>query len=458
MRFLDSFRRARARCLRGVARVQASARLRNAGLLGSALYCVWKSDPVSRRLQAEWRRDADRLATDAGSDGDHADSRNARLPRARIPARKHFARVALVALVCGGMALLGGCSHGSQASVPPPAFVRHGALIEVPAHSPLRQRLRIATVELHQAPHELDFPATVEADPTHLANVLPALAGRVTELDVDLGQHVKRGQLLAVIDSGDMAQAYADVARARDALALAQKTLTRTRGVERAGGAAGKDLEAAQSGVVQAEAEYRRAQARLQALGGNPAARAPRPIEVRAPIAGTITAVSVSPGMFVNDPTASMLTIANIDRVWVTAEVPADELGLVEKGQAATTSVPAYPGRVFRGKVDSIGAVLDPDTHRDPVRIAIDNTDHALKPNMYARAGVAVQQPAQVFVPQSALLMNNDSTTVFVETAPWTFVRRTVEPGYAENADVRVLKGLKAGDRVIVAGGVLLND
>ena len=71
---------------------------------------------------------------------------------------------------------------------------------------------------------------------------------------------------------------------------------------------------------------------------------------------------------------------------------------------------------------------------------------------------MAVPQPAQVFVPESALLMDNDSTTVFVEVAPWTFERRTVELSYDEGTGVRVLQGLKAGDRVVVAGGVLLDD
>jgi len=368
-------------------------------------------------------------------------------------------RVAACALAIALACLLGGCSHGESAQEAAPAFLRHGQRIEVPVDSPLRQRLKIAPVELHQAPHELDFPATVEADPAHMANVLPALTGRVVELHVDLGQRVQRGQLLAVIDSGDLAQAYADVDRARDALDLARKTLDRARGVQQAGGAAVKDLEAAQSGYVQAEAEYRRAQTRLQALGASADAKAgARPMQVRAPIAGTVTALSVAPGMYVNDATASMMTIANIDKLWVTAQVPEDELGLVAKGQAAEASVPAYPGRVFRGTVESVSAVLDPDTRRDKVRIAIDNADHALKPNMYARAGVSVQQPAQVFVPESALLMNNDSTTVFVEVAPWTFERRTVALSYDESAGARVLKGLKAGDRVLVAGGVLLND
>ncbi|HEX8778016.1 MAG TPA: biotin/lipoyl-binding protein, partial [Rhodanobacter sp.] len=114
--------------------------------------------------------------------------------------------------------LLGGCSRSESAQEATPAFVRYGARIEVPTDSQLRRRLRVAAVELHQAPHELDFPATVEADPAHMANVLPALTGRVVELHVDLGQQVQRGQLLAVIDSGDLAQAYADVDKARDAL------------------------------------------------------------------------------------------------------------------------------------------------------------------------------------------------------------------------------------------------
>ncbi|MBD8882365.1 efflux RND transporter periplasmic adaptor subunit [Rhodanobacter sp. 7MK24] len=355
--------------------------------------------------------------------------------------------------------LLGGCSHDESAQEAAAAFVVHGQQLEVPADSPLRKRLKIAPVDMHQAPHELAFPANVEADPAHMANVLPALTGRVVSLDVNLGDHVQRGQLLAVIDSGDLAQAYADVDKARDALNLAKKALDRAHGVQQAGGAAVKDLEAAQSGYVQAEAEYRRAQTRLDALGGNADAKgASRPMQVRAPIDGTITVLSIAPGAFVNDATASMMTIANIDKLWITAEVPEDALGLVKQGQPATASVPAYPGRVFHGTVYSVGAVLDPASRRDPVRIAIDNADHALKPGMYATASLAAAQPAQVFVPESALLMNNDSTTVFVEVAPWTFERRAVELSYDENDGARVLKGLKAGDRVVVAGGVLLND
>src|SRR6185312_10864736 len=260
----------------------------------------------------------------------HGARRDARLsarlhppPPARPPrmqAMSHHVsrpRVAACTLAIALACLLGGCSHDTGEHEVAPAFVQHGSRIEVPADSPLRQRLKVAPVELHQAPHELDFPATVEADPAHMANVLPALAGRVIALKVDLGDRVEHGQLLAVIDSGDLAQAYADTDKARDALGLAQKTLDRARGVQ-------------QGGVMQAQAEYRRAQTRLAALGGSADAKAgARPMQVRAPISGTITALSIAPGMFVNDPTAALMTIANIDKVWVTAQVPENELGQV---------------------------------------------------------------------------------------------------------------------------------
>jgi cobalt-zinc-cadmium efflux system membrane fusion protein len=291
-----------------------------------------------------------------------------------------------------------------------------------------------------------------------MVNVLPALTGKLVELKVGLGDHVTRGQLLAVIDSGDLAQAYADADKAHDALALAKKSLDRAHGVQQAGGNAVKDLEVAQSGYNQALAEFNRAQTRLAAVGGASGPHATRAMNVTAPISGYVTALSVSPGMYVNDANAVLMTIANLDAVWITANVPESEVGLVAKGQVVDATLSAYPDQTFRGRVSFVSPVLQPDTRRDMVRVAVANPDGRLKPNMFAKASFNISQPAQVFVPESTLLMNNDNTTVFVEVSPWTFERRTVELSYDETTGARVVKGLKAGDRVIVKGGVLLND
>ena len=355
---------------------------------------------------------------------------------------------------------LAACSHSSEEATPDaPAVVTDHGRVQVPEKSPLRSRLLVQAVEMRIAPHALVFPATVEADPAHTANVLPALTGKVLKLEVGLGDHVNRGQLLAVIDSGDLAQVYADVDKAKDALELARKNLDRAHGVQQAGGAAVKDLQAAQSGYNQAQAEYDRAQTRLNVVGGAAGMHgAARAMNIVAPATGYVTALAASPGTYVNDPNTALMTITSLDTVWITANVPESEVGLVAKGQPVDATLSAYPGEVFHGRVSFVSAMLQSDTRRDMVRIAVTNPDGRLKPNMFASASFNIPQPAQVFVPESALLMNNDDTTVFVEVAPWTFERRKVELSYDETAGARVVKGLKAGDRVIVKGGVLLND
>lgn len=353
---------------------------------------------------------------------------------------------------------LSACAQHANEDVTPPAVIEDHGVLRVPDGSPLRKALVVAPVQMRSAPHARTFPAIVEADPARTANVVAPLAGRIAQLKVGLGDRVQRNQLLAVIDSGDMAQADADVAKATDALALARKGLDRARDVQQAGGNAVKDLESAQSNYAQAQAELDRARARVQSLDGAGDAHGVHGIRITAPVSGYVTALTIAPGTYANDTTTPLMTIADIDAVWITANVPEADVGGISQGAAVDASLSAYPGQVFHGRVGFVSQVLQPDTRRDMVRAVFDNADGRLKPNMFASASIAVPQPAQVFVPDEALLMNNDNTTVFVEVSPWAFERRTVELSYDETAGARVLKGLKAGDRVVVKGGVLLND
>ena len=112
---------------------------------------------------------------------------------------------------------LAACSHPAGEVQAAPVVVADHGLLQVPEKSPLRSELVVQPVEMRDVPHAMVFPATVEADPARMANVLPSLTGKVVELKVGLGDRVTRGQLLAVIDSGDLAQAYADADKAREA-------------------------------------------------------------------------------------------------------------------------------------------------------------------------------------------------------------------------------------------------
>jgi len=356
-----------------------------------------------------------------------------------------------------------GVKHYAHANEAPdaapvaPFTIDHG-ILRVPEGSPLRTRLVIAPATVSQTPHQVIVPGEVDADPSRTVNILPPLTGRVT-LKVGLGDTVKKGQVLALIASGDMAQAYSDFDKARDALDLAKKTLDRTRGVQQTGAAAVKDIEAAQSGVTQAEAEYVRAKTRLESFSGIPGAGSgAQALAITAPMDGVVTALNVGQGGNVDDPTAAMMTITDISTVWVTANVAEDQISEIQAGDDAEVTLSAYPGEMLHGKVLTSTSVVSPDTRRLPVHIAFSNPNGHLMPNMYADIAVDVPQHPQVMVPQSALLMHNDNTTVLVEVSPWAFERRTVELGYDEGDLMRVLSGVKPGERVVVKGGVLTND
>jgi len=338
---------------------------------------------------------------------------------------------------------------------PAPLLIHQADRISVPANSSLRSRLVVAEVGVQAGPRSVSLPAVVEADPSRTVAIVAPVSGRLVELKAGLGDVVKRGQVLAVISSPDFDQARSDAAKAADALDLAGRALARARGVMAAGGNAPKDIEALESVQHQAMAEDQRARERLATLGGHAQSRG---LPVVAPVAGTITALNVGIGSYVNGPTAALMTVSGLDHVWVTAQVPEQMLAGLAAGQMAEVSMAAYPGQLLHGRIARVSPVLEPDTRRAKVRIAFDNADGRLKPNMYATALLGMAQPAAVTVPTSALLMNNDSTTVLVEVAPWTFVRRVVELGNEEKDSVRIVAGLKGGERVVTRGGVLLND
>jgi len=369
--------------------------------------------------------------------------------------------VAGVALGITGNRLISYPAQSSEQDQVPlqAAFTLSGDRINVPPASLLRSHLVIAEVASKNLPRTLVLPAVVEADPARTVKVMPPLTGRVVALKVQLGERVKQGQELAVIDSGDLAQAYSDLEKARSLLTLTKQVLDRQMALEKGGGAAIKDREQAESDYAQAKSEFERAQTRLRSFGVSPdQLEQTRQLTLKAPADGSVTDLEVAPGDFVNDPTAAIMTIANLDTIWVTANVPEKDTALVFNGQSVDVTFPAYPGKTFSGKVLFVSDVLEPDTRRTKVRIAFDNPTKALKPNMFADATFVVPTASRVVLPTSALVMMNDSTSVFVEVAPWAFERRNVEIDYQEGDDAVIRNGVKPGERVVVKGGVRLND
>lgn len=341
----------------------------------------------------------------------------------------------------------------------PPLLERRGDSIFVPQGSALRAKLTVEPAAAVPVSGRLQLPAVVESDPRRTALLLPALGGRVQELKVGLGDRVSAGQVLALIDSPDLAQAYDDDRKAADTLALTRKNLERQEGQLKIGALSERDLDQARSDHTQAAAEYARTQARLRSVGASlePKSRS-SVLSVRAPFAGSITALSVATGNMINDPTQSIMTLVHLGTVWVTALAAEKDIPALAAGQDAEVTLDADPGHVLKGKVLFVSDIVEPDSHRNKVRIAFENPGYQLKPNMYARVTLQGTPRPQVVLPTSALLMNNDRTSVFVAIAPWTFQRRAVAPDLQEGTRVAILSGLTAGEQVVTRGGILLND
>jgi cobalt-zinc-cadmium efflux system membrane fusion protein len=365
----------------------------------------------------------------------------------------------VVVLLTHGFGLLRGRNQDGEA---PAALIHQGNTIVVPEGSALRRELTVQAAAEEQVSPTLQLPAVIESDPSRTAAVLTPLSGRLIALKVALGDRVARGQLLALIDSPDLGQAWDDNDKAADAFRLTQKNLERQEAQNKLGVASDRDLDQAKSDQAQAAAEYTRTQARLKILGTGDGtadqAGHGRILAVTSPVSGSVTTLSVAAGALINDPTQPLMTVADLSTVWVTALVAEKDVGAVAKNQDAQVTLLAYPDRRLNGKVLFVSDVLESDSRRNKIRIAFANADYALKPNMFATVTLSGVARSQVVLPSSALLMNNDRTSVFVAIAPWTFERRNVVTQLEEGASVAILSGVKGGDQVIVKGGILLND
>ena len=351
-----------------------------------------------------------------------------------------------------------GCTGEARASAvdePARAYEQRGDDLGVPERSPLRARLTIASLAPQPVRHELDVPATAEADPAKITKVSPPLQGRVVKLMVRLGDSVRQGAPLFTFDSPDLAAAQSDYLKAKSSEAQTQRALERQQDLTQHGIGAQKDLEQATADHDQARSELARTTTRLQLLGME-AGEVGRPLTVRAPISGRVIDLTTAPGQWHNDPAAVLMVVADLSTVWVTAQVPEKDVQRVVVGDEARVQFSAYPAERFGGRVQFVGDVLAPETRTVKVRIELANERHRLKPGMFARVTLTGKESPELVVPPSALVVHGDKSFVFVEKAPWTFERRAVEVGEPLASGISVIRGISAGDRIVTANSILL--
>jgi Cu(I)/Ag(I) efflux system membrane fusion protein len=182
-----------------------------------------------------------------------------------------------------------------------------------------------------------------------------------------------------------------------------------------------------------------------------------RAMSIRSPVAGFVTEKNALQGQFVT-PDTTLFTVADLSTVWVVADVYEYEVARVRVGQSAQLKLAAYPGEVFKGRVEFIYPTLDPQTRTLKVRIAFKNPGMKLRPGMYGDVFLDLGASEGVVVPSDAVVNTGDAQYVFVVLGEGRFAPRPVNVGARGDGKVAVLSGVHAGDEVVTTANFLVDS
>ena len=350
------------------------------------------------------------------------------------------------------------------------AVTEEPGTVVMESDSPMLKRITREAVTTKELPtDEVVAPGRIEANPNRVSKVVLPVSGRVTSVLVRTGDAVQKDQPLLTIQSSDADAAMstflssqAAVTQARAALIKAQADFDRASDLFEHNAVAKKDVLSAESALAQAKAGLEQAQAsqgqsvrRLSVLGLKPG-DFKQEVVLRSPLAGKVLELSVVPGEFRNDTSASVMTIADLSTVWVTSQVPESYIRFVQKGERVEINFVAYPGEAFEGRVARIADTLDAQTRTVKVHAELDNRSGRLRPEMYGSIHHVESTEKMTVIPFAAVIQDGSRTVVFVEQTPGRFVERTVSVGKRAGELVRVISGVHAGDLVVVDGVMLL--
>jgi cobalt-zinc-cadmium efflux system membrane fusion protein len=325
--------------------------------------------------------------------------------------------------------------------------------------SPKLDYLHVETVGTRREKVVAVLPAQVVMDEDHTVRITSPVVGRVTELLARAGDHVARGQPLARITSGDLAQAATDLVKAAAAAQAASAALARAQDLYEHKVIALKDLEQARTDDAQASAEQERAKLRVRQLGAS-GGGVEGELVLRAPFSGTVVDRGVNLGSEVrNDNGQVLFMFSALDSVWIVASAYARDLPAVRPGERLLFTTDAAPGRQFAARVLRVGNALDPQTHTATLTATIPNPGGELRPMVFGEARVlASESGTEPVVTDSALVTHGAGSVVFVQVGPGRFERRPVTIGQDDGVVAVITSGLKPGERVVTRGSLLLSQ
>jgi len=320
----------------------------------------------------------------------------------------------------------------------------------------MMNRISIDTVTNQSVRSEITLVGKVVADENRVIKVFPLVGGNVEDVKVELGDYVRKGQTLATIRSGEVADFERQNSQAQSDLLLAEKNFRVAQDLFETKLNSQREVTSAQKELEQARAEVSRIREVYQIYGVGKSST----YTVKAPIEGYILEKNVNRDMQLrSDNTDNLFTVGQISEVWVLANVNESDIGRVKTGMAASVQTLSYPDEQFRGRVDKIYTVLDPNTKALTVRIRLDNRAMKLKPEMHATVTLRYEDGGQMAtVPAGSVIFDKSRHYVMVFRSRSDIETREVNVLKSIGNVSYIQSGVKPGDRVISKNQLLVYD
>lgn len=350
---------------------------------------------------------------------------------------------------------LSGCSEPtSPVSAPAGPVIQNDQLQYPPDHP---QIALLSTSKATVAKEvSVDLPARIVWNEERTQRIFPAFSGRITRIDVTVGQSVAKGQALAHLASPEFGAAQADASLAQTNLTLATQLLERQQSLFDLGVVARKDLEQAVAEKSRSQAELKRAQARVDLYGSQNGLS--QQLVLRSDVQGVVVERNITPGQEVRPDTANapLFVVSDPNKLWVLIDAQTADIADLQPRAKVQVTVPALSGQTFEAMVIAVSDQIDPISRSIKIRALVDNPTRLLKSEMLASVRYARKIKQGIEVPASAVFLMGQQHIVFVQTAAGVFASRQVTLSQEDPVKIVLSDGLKAGEEVVTQNGLLL--
>lgn len=357
--------------------------------------------------------------------------------------------------------LLGGCQEKQQA--PAVAVAEDPSIVTVTPE--LIKRLTIVTVGESEIAETIRVPARIEVDEQRVARIGAAVTGRLTEIHAELGQSVHRGDVLATLHSAELSSSQLAYLKAVSQEGLQLRAVSRAKLLFESDVISAAELQKRESELLQAQAERQTSHDQLKVLGMtekdiNKLAET-RSVHSLSSVIATLDGVvierKITQGQVVQ-PADALFTVADLSHVWLVAEIPEQQAGLVRTGGVTEAEIPALADQAPKGKLIFVSDTVKPDTRTVTARMDVENAGRLIKPGMLASMLISGTTHKRVMVPVVAVVRDDNLDHVFVQLDAQHFQLRLVKLGQESAGVAPVLEGLVEGEKIVTEGAFHLNN